>query len=85
MKAYGGVEVSAITAGVHYATSRKVEGSRPDELIGFFHLSNFSSRHMALGPTQPLTEMSTRYFLRGGGEPMLKDGNHTAICESIVY
>jgi hypothetical protein len=36
-------------------------GSSPDEVIGFFfNLSNPSSRTMALGSTQPLTEMSAR-------------------------
>jgi hypothetical protein len=44
----------------HYATSRKVAGSNSDEVIGYFNLPNTSSRTMALGSTQPLTEMSTR-------------------------
>jgi hypothetical protein len=44
---------------LHYATSRKVAVSIPDEIIGFFNLSNPSSCSMALGSTQPLTEMST--------------------------
>jgi hypothetical protein len=34
-------------------------GSSPDE-VNFFNLFNPSSRTMALGSTQPLTEMSTR-------------------------
>jgi hypothetical protein len=37
-------------------------GSSPDEVIGFFNWPNPSSRIMALGSTQPLTEMSTRYL-----------------------
>jgi hypothetical protein len=37
----------------------KVAGSSPDE-VNFFYLPNPSSRTMALGSTQPLTEMSTR-------------------------
>jgi hypothetical protein len=44
----------------HYATSRKVAGSIPDEVIGYFSLPNPSSHTMALGSTQPLTEISTR-------------------------
>jgi hypothetical protein len=44
----------------HYATSQKVVGLIPDEVIGFFNLANPSSRIVALGSTQPLTEMSTR-------------------------
>jgi hypothetical protein len=35
-------------------------GLIPDEVIGFFNLRNPSSRTMALGSTQPLTEVSTR-------------------------
>jgi hypothetical protein len=37
----------------------KVAGSRPDE-VDFSNLPNYSGRTMALGSTQPLTEMSTR-------------------------
>jgi hypothetical protein len=44
----------------HYATSRKVAGSIPNEVIGFFNRRNHCSRIMAQGSTQPLTEMSTR-------------------------
>jgi len=39
---------------------RKVAGSIPDSVIGVFHWHNPSDRTMALGSTQPLTEMSTR-------------------------
>jgi hypothetical protein len=49
----------------HYAAIRKVAGSSPDEVIGFFNWPNPSSRTMALGSTQPLTEMSTRNFPGG--------------------
>jgi hypothetical protein len=35
-------------------------GSDPEEVIGFFDLPNPSSRTMALGSNQPLTEMSTK-------------------------
>jgi hypothetical protein len=52
----------------YYATNRKVVGSIPDEGIGFFfNLPNSSCRNMALGPTQPLTKMSTRNFPGGKG------------------
>jgi len=40
------------------ARSRKVAGSIPDGVIGIFHWQNPSGRTMALGLTQPLTEMS---------------------------
>jgi hypothetical protein len=38
----------------------KVAGSSPDGVDFFFNWPNPSSRTMALGSTQPLTEMSTR-------------------------
>ena len=44
----------------HYATNQQVVGSIPDGVIGIFQRHNPSSRIMALGFTQPLTEMSTR-------------------------
>jgi hypothetical protein len=46
-----------------YATSRKVAGSTPSEIIRFFNWPNPSSRTMTLGSTQPLTEMSNRNLL----------------------
>jgi hypothetical protein len=39
---------------------------------------------MALGSTQPLTEMSTRSFPGGEGLPACEADNLTAICEPIV-
>jgi hypothetical protein len=68
----------------HYATSRKVAGSIPDEVIGFFNWPNPSNRTMALGSTQPLTEMSTRNLPGGKGQPVRGADNLTAICEPIV-
>ena len=43
-----------------YATNRQVAGSIPDGVIEIFQWHNPSGRTMALGSTQPLTEMSTR-------------------------
>jgi hypothetical protein len=40
---------------------------------------------MALGSTQPLTEISTRILPGGKGRPARKADNLTAICEPIVY
>jgi hypothetical protein len=39
---------------------------------------------MALGSTQPLTEMSTRNLLGGKGWPARKAENVTPICDPIV-
>jgi hypothetical protein len=39
---------------------------------------------MALGLTQPLTEMSTRKLPGGKMGPVRKADNLTAICEAIV-
>jgi hypothetical protein len=44
----------------HGATSWEVADSIPDVDIVIFHWRNPSGRTMALGSTQPLTEMSTR-------------------------
>ena len=48
-------------------TNRKVAGSIPDGVIGIFLCYNPSDRTMALGSTQPLTEMSTRSISWGTG------------------
>jgi hypothetical protein len=40
---------------------------------------------MALGLTQPLTEMSTRNLPEGKGRPAREADNLTDICEPIVY
>jgi hypothetical protein len=68
----------------HYPTIRKVTDSNPDEIIGFFNWPNHSTRTVALGPTQPLTEMSTRNFPGCKGRPARGADNLTAICEPIV-
>jgi hypothetical protein len=68
----------------HYATSRNIAGSIPDEFIGFFNWPNPSSRTMALGSTQHLTEMSTRNLPGRYGLPARKADNLTAIYEAIV-
>jgi len=49
----------------HCAASRKVAGSIPDGVIGIFHRHYPSVRTMALGLTQPLTEISTRNISSG--------------------
>jgi hypothetical protein len=59
-------------------------GSIPDEVIGFFNWPNPSSRTMALGSTQPPTEMSTENLPGGKGRPTRKADNLTVICGPIV-
>jgi hypothetical protein len=57
----------------------------PDE-VDFFvsNLPNPSSRTMALGLTQPLTEMRTRNIPRGKKRPARRADNLAGICEPIV-
>jgi hypothetical protein len=68
----------------HYAVSRKVADSIPDEVIGFSNRPNPSSHTTALGSTEPLTEMSTRNLPVGKSPPAHKADNLTAKCEKIV-
>jgi hypothetical protein len=49
----------------------------PMRSLDFFNLPNPSSRTMALGSTQPLTEMSTRYIPGG-----VKDGRRVRLATS---
>jgi hypothetical protein len=49
--------------------------------VDFFNPSN---RTMALGSTQPLTEMSTRNLTGGKKRLARRADNLTAICEPIV-
>jgi hypothetical protein len=56
----------------------------PMGVIGLFNLPNPSSRTMALGSTQPLTEMSTRTLPGAKEHPSRKTDKLTAIYEPIV-
>jgi hypothetical protein len=59
--------------------------SIPDKIVVFFfNLPNPSSRTMALGSTQPLTEISARNLPGSKGRPARKADNLTAICELIL-
>jgi hypothetical protein len=49
-----------------------------------FQLTKPSSRTMALGSTQPVTEMSARNLPGGKRRPACKADNLTTICEPIV-
>jgi hypothetical protein len=54
----------------HCATSRKVAGSILDGTTDIFHWYNPYGRTMALGSTQPLTEMSTMNISWGLKRPV---------------
>jgi hypothetical protein len=55
----------------------------PDE-VDIFNLPNHSSLTMALGSTQPLTEMSTRNLPDGKKRPARRTDNFAAVCELNV-
>jgi hypothetical protein len=55
----------------------------PDE-ADFYNLHNAFSRTMALGSTQPLTEMSTRNLAGGEKRPARMADNLAAICEQNI-
>jgi hypothetical protein len=55
----------------------------PNE-VDIFNLPNLSSRTMALGSTQPLTEMRTRNRPGGKKRPARRADNPAAICELNV-
>jgi hypothetical protein len=70
------------------ATNWKVAGSIPDGVIGIFHWHNPSDRTMALGSTQPLTELSTRSISWRWRQPVRKADNLTTIlcrCHVMSY
>jgi hypothetical protein len=56
----------------------------PDE-VDFFNLLNPSSRTLALGSTQPLTEMSIRNLNGGNKRPARRADNLAVICEPNVW
>jgi hypothetical protein len=69
---------------VGWGTMLQDEG-RVYEVIGFFNWTNPFSRTMALGSTQPLTEISTKNLPGGKGRTARRADDHTAICEPIFY
>ena len=67
-------------------TNRKVTGSIPAGVSVIFHWHNPSGRTVALGSSQPLTEMSTRSISWGWKRPVRKADNLTTIlcrCHEI--
>jgi hypothetical protein len=63
----------------YYATSWKVAGSIPDDVIGFLNSIEPSNRTVALGSSQPLTT-STRNLPGSKGRPARTADNFTADC-----
>ena len=64
----------------HCATNWKVTGSIPNDVIGIFHWQNPSSRTMALGSTQPLTEIGTENISWGWRRPVCRADNLSPSC-----
>ena len=65
----------------HCAANRQAKSSIPDGTIEIFNCLNPSGRTVALGSTQPATEMSTRNVLRGLRRPVRRaDNPSTFIC-----
>jgi len=65
-------------------TNRKVAGSIPGGVIGIFHWQNSSDRTMALGWTQPLTEMTTSSISWGWKRPVHKADNLPPSCAVVM-
>jgi hypothetical protein len=61
------------------ATNQKVTGSIPNGVVEFFIDINPSECTMALGSTQPLTDMSTGSISWGKMQPVRKADNLTTI------
>jgi hypothetical protein len=80
---YWGAPDSVVGWGIMLQAERSRFGF-PIRSLGFFDWPNLSSRIMALGWTQPLTEMSTRNLPGGKGRPAHEADNLTSICEPIV-
>jgi hypothetical protein len=72
----------------HCATSRKVPGSRPDEMNPVFNLPNPSGPTRPLDFSHPVTDMTTRarkiMFQGSRARPVRRAYNVSAICEPTV-
>jgi hypothetical protein len=69
----------------HCATSRKVAGSIHNEIIDVFNLPDPFSLTVALGLTQPLTEMSTRNLRVGKARQEHNPDNLTSSTSRNPY
>jgi hypothetical protein len=72
----------------HYAASRMVAGSIPDDVNEFFQITQSFQPHYSLGFTQHPSEMSTGsvkiIFLESRALPVRKAENLSAICETTI-
>jgi len=66
------------------ATNRKVAGSIQYGIIAIFHWHNTSDRTLALGSTQPLTEMNTSSISRRYRRPVCKADNLPPSCAVVM-
>ena len=66
------------------ATNRKVAGSIPDGIFGIFHWHNPSDRTMALGSTQPLTEMTIKRISCGKFDWCVRLTNLPPSCAVVM-
>jgi hypothetical protein len=74
-----------LSAFSHYATSRKVAGSRPDEDIEFCQsFQPYKALGVHSAPNRNDDQKQTRMFLRSRARRARKADNLTAICEPIV-
>jgi hypothetical protein len=80
---YTGARGSVVVSGSMLLSGRS-QVRFPMRSLNFFNLSNPCSRTMALGSTQPLTEMSTRNLPGDKGRRTRKADKLTTICEPIV-
>jgi hypothetical protein len=67
-----------------YAVSRNIVGSIFGEVIGYINSPHPCSHTMALGLTQPLTEMNTKKLSGIKGRSARKAEDLIAICDPIV-
>jgi hypothetical protein len=69
----------------HCATNRKIAGSIPDGVTGFFHWYNPSGHTVALRSTQPLTcHLHVPIVLKSGSLNLLEPSGPVTACNGIA-
>ena len=69
---------------VNYSVGDTTKICSIPDVIGIFHRHNPSDRTMALGSTQPLTEMNTRSISWGLRRPVRKADNLPPSCAVVM-